>query len=123
MNKYFSQFAFHIQEIFLVLVGAIPGALLRFQLNSDFLSNTVGCAFLGFIVGCQFGSGAKLLLAIGFCGSLTTFSGWMLSLLELINFGFFLQAFNLMILTLFAGFSSLVLGLLIGKKMKQSFIP
>ncbi|MFN9629077.1 MAG: fluoride efflux transporter FluC [Cyanobacteriota bacterium] len=64
-----------------VALGAIPGALLRWSLANTLLANTLGC----FVVGA---SGLltspsprrRLLVGIGFAGSLTTFSTWILSL-------------------------------------------
>jgi len=74
----------------LVVAGAVPGALLRWQAavqlgpylppgGSDVLVNGVGSWLLGWLVtrtpACQ---RLQLLLGAGFCGSLTTFSSWML---------------------------------------------
>jgi CrcB protein len=66
-----------------VALGAIPGALLRWSLTNTLVANTLGC----FVVGA---SGLlaspsprrRLLVGIGFAGSLTTFSTWVLSLVE-----------------------------------------
>jgi CrcB protein len=65
-----------------VALGAIPGALLRWSLANTLMANTLGC----FVVG---GSGLMaspstrrtLVMGIGFAGSLTSFSTWVLALL------------------------------------------
>jgi CrcB protein len=69
------------QELLLVALGAVPGALLRWLLHSDPVANLVGCLLIGISSGFK-PSRPRLLLSlgIGFCGSLTTFSGWILSL-------------------------------------------
>jgi CrcB protein len=71
-------------DLSLVAAGAIPGALLRWHLPSLLLANLLGCLLLGLLVG---GPGARprLMLwgGIGFCGSLTSFSSWMLQLAAL----------------------------------------
>jgi CrcB protein len=64
-----------------VALGAIPGALLRWSLANLLVANTLGC----FVVGASGLLGAstprrRLLLGIGFAGSLTSFSGWVLAL-------------------------------------------
>ncbi len=69
--------------LFWVALGAIPGALLRWALASTTLANTLGC----FVVGASGLLGSPparrtLVLGIGFAGSLTTFSTWVLSLVE-----------------------------------------
>ncbi len=123
MYKTFAGSSLPFKNMVLLLAGAIPGALLRWQLHNDFYANIAGSALLGFIVSFQFGSALKVLLVIGFCGSLTTFSGWTLQMLGLIHDGFFLQAANVLTSTLFGGFLSLGLGFVIGKKINQSFMP
>jgi CrcB protein len=64
-----------------VALGAIPGALLRWWLASLLVANTLGC----FVVGASGLMGLatprrRLLLGMGFAGSLTSFSGWVLAL-------------------------------------------
>ena len=68
-------------ELLLVALGAVPGALLRWVLHCDPIANLLGCLLIGLA------SNQKpprprvmLLLGIGFCGALTTFSGWILAL-------------------------------------------
>ena len=68
-------------ELLLVALGAGPGALLRWVLHCDPIANLLGCLLIGLA------SNQKpprprlmLLLGIGFCGALTTFSGWILAL-------------------------------------------
>lgn len=68
-----------------VAVGAIAGALLRWQLDNILLANLIGCLVLGAITARQPPRPAAMLLGgIGFCGSLTTFSSWILNLAELL---------------------------------------
>jgi len=74
--------------LFWVALGAIPGALLRWALASTTLANTLGC----FVVGASGLLGSPparrtLVLGIGFAGSLTTFSTWVLELLKLTRGG------------------------------------
>lgn len=67
-----------------VAAGAIPGALLRWLLPDLLLANLLGCLLLGLLVGAA-GARPRLLLwgGIGFCGSLTSFSSWILALAAL----------------------------------------
>ena len=109
-------------QLFLVSSAAIPGALLRSQLNSSFLVNILGVFFMGCIAGLKLNSPAQLFLLIGFCGSFTTFSGWMMDVFALIRVGFLFQASLLISSTLMFGFLSLTLGFLLGKTIKQLFL-
>lgn len=71
-----------VTALTLVAAGAIPGALLRWGLGQQTLvANLLGCLLLGVISVLAAGRARWLLWgAIGFCGSLTTFSTWMLEL-------------------------------------------
>jgi CrcB protein len=76
------------EELLLVALGAIPGALLRWLLQSDPVANLVGCLLIGIASGFKPPTPRLLLfLGIGFCGSLTTFSAWILSLSTAISKG------------------------------------
>ena len=82
-----------------VAAGAVPGALLRWQTavllgpdlppgGSDLLVNGVGSLLLGWLVTRPSRQHLQLLLGAGFCGSLTTFSSWMLVTARLQQQGF-----------------------------------
>ena len=91
---------FELRELLLVALGAVPGALLRWQsgvqlgpwlggsAGADLLVNVVGSFVLGFLAGpIPRRTGLVLLVGIGFCGSLTTFSSWMLDVVRLLQAG------------------------------------
>lgn len=112
-------------QLGLVAAGAIPGALLRWHLEqageqligglrglvgADFLANMIGCLLIGMLVA-QPPRRARLYLwaAIGFCGSLTTFSSWMLELARALDGGQPSKTLAVLVLSLLGG---LVLGAL-----------
>jgi len=81
-----------LNELLLVAVGAVPGALLRWQVglhlgDQNLLVNVLGAALLGFLAGLPAAPRRQLLLGIGFCGSLTTFSSWMLAVAKDLGLG------------------------------------
>ncbi len=123
MNRIFVAIASQIEQFTLIAVGAIPGALLRFYINSDFWSNTLGCALLGLIIAFRVNSSMKILLMIGFCGSFTSFAGWVVNLLNLIGEGFILQAAMSLFSVLIGGFVALGFGFVIGKRICHTFHP
>ena len=97
-----------LQELLLVGVGAVPGALLRWQLalhlgDQNLLVNVLGAALLGLLAGFPAAPRRQLLLGIGFCGSLTTFSSWMLAAMHYISVGDWASALGLIGLTLGLG--------------------
>ena len=97
-----------LQELLLVGVGAVPGALLRWQLalhlgDQNLLVNVLGAALLGLLAGLPAAPRRQLLLGIGFCGSLTTFSSWMLATMQHLSAGDWASALGLIGLTLGLG--------------------
>jgi CrcB protein len=112
-----------IQELLLVGLGAVPGALLRWQVSlhwadSHVLVNVVGTSLLGLLAGLPAAPRRQLLVGIGFCGSLTTFSSWMLDAMRLISAGRVIEASGLMGFTLGLGLGAAALGLWIGQRVR-----
>ena len=114
-----------LQELLLVSVGAVPGALLRWQLAGDqnLLVNVLGSALLGLLAGVPAAPRRQLLLGIGFCGSLTTFSSWMLAAMKLLSAGDWAAAFGLIGLTLGLGLGAAALGFSLGRRLKPQEPP
>mgnify|MGYP001373543214 CR=1 FL=1 len=101
----------------LVSLGAVPGALLRWHINNNFLVNILGSFIIGFIYASPLDLRFKLVIALGFCGALTTFSSWIFDTLDLLISGLIYEAFILLISMLFMGLVSVFLGYLIGKRL------
>ena len=116
-----------LQELLLVALGAVPGALLRWQFNvvlhdRDVLVNVFGSLLLGLLLGLPYRPRLQLLAGIGFCGSLTTFSSWMVNSVDLIVSGEPLAALGLIGMTLGLGLGGAALGLWIGRNMSALFV-
>ena len=116
-----------LQELLLVAVGAVPGALLRWQFSvvlhdRDVLVNVFGSLILGLLLGLPYRPRLQLLAGIGFCGSLTTFSSWMVNSVDLIDSGDPLAALGLIGMTLGLGLGGAALGLWIGRNMSALFV-
>jgi len=111
-----------VQELLLVGAGAVPGALLRWQLalnlgDQNLLVNVLGAALLGFLAGLPAAPRRQLLLGIGFCGSITTFSSWMLAAMQQLSSGRWAAALGLIGLTLGLGLGVAALGFQIGRRV------
>lgn len=98
------------EELLLVALGAVPGALLRWLLQADPWANVLGCLVIGIVSGSEPPRPrAMLLVGIGFCGSLTTFSGWILALERAMGRGS-VNGVVLLLLELVAGVLAVVVG-------------
>jgi CrcB protein len=114
-----SAMAMEAKEIALVGAGAIPGALLRWKLESvgnhwvgglqvaaesDLIANLLGTFCMGLLVAIRPPRPRLMLFAaIGFCGSLTTFSSWMLELAQAFSQGQGLDAVGVLLVSLVGG--------------------
>ena len=115
-------------ELLLVGAGAVPGALLRWQLalhlgDQNLLVNVLGAALLGFLAGLPVAPRRQLLLGIGFCGSVTTFSSWMLAAMKHLSAGDWAAALGLIGLTLGLGLGAAALGFNLGRWLKPQEPP
>ena len=111
-----------LHELALVALGAVPGAVMRWQIASHFhdndvIVNVLGAFILGWLVGLPIRPKRQLLIGIGFCGSLTTFSSWMVHCVTFISQGDWLAALGLIGLTLGLGVGAAGLGVLTGRAL------
>ena len=109
-----------LHELLLVALGAVPGALLRWQLgvhlaDQDLIANVAGALVLGFLAGLPPQPRRQLLVGIGFCGSLTTFSSWMVNCVQMMVAGQWAAALGLLGLTLGLGLGAAALGFWAGR--------
>jgi CrcB protein len=119
------------RDLLLVATGAVPGALLRWRLEdvgkgweglptglieADLVANLIGTFLIG-VIAAQRPPRPRLLLlgAIGFCGSLTTFSSWMLEISLALRRGRPDEALAAVLVSLLGGLAVLTLGLLVGR--------
>ena len=112
MDKFFEK-----NNFFWISIGAIPAAILRWHIDEIFIVNTIGCFLLGLINGLLIPRKFKLIFGFGFCGSLTSFSGWSSQLFELIHQGLYKIFFFNSISTVLIGLLAVGLGHLLAKKM------
>ena len=128
MADHRSALKFELQELLLVALGAVPGALLRWQLamhlaDQNLVANTLGSALLGFLAGLPAAPRRQLLLGVGFCGSLTTFSSWMLDAVRQLGVGEIKSAAGLIGLTLGLGLGAAALGFQLGRQIRLPGLP
>ena len=128
MADHRSALKFELQELLLVALGAVPGALLRWQLSlhladQNLVANTLGSALLGFVAALPAAPRRQLLLGVGFCGSLTTFSSWMLDAVRQLGVGEIKSAAGLIGLTLGLGLGAAALGFQLGRQIRLPGLP
>ena len=116
-----------LEELLWVGLGAVPGALLRWQFgvllqDRDVLVNVLGSLILGLLLGLPYRPRVQLLVGIGFCGALTTFSSWMVNSVDLIGSGQHLAALGLIGMTMGLGLGGAALGFWIGRSVDALLI-
>ena len=111
-----------LNELALVALGTVPGAVMRWQIgihlhDNNVIVNVLGAFILGWLVGLPLRPRRQLLVGIGFCGSLTTFSSWMVSCVSFIAQGDWLAALGLIGLALGLGLGAAALGVFVGRSL------
>ncbi len=108
-----------VKNFFLISIGAIPAVIFRWKIDDIFIVNTIGCFLIGLFNSLAVDSKYKLIFCIGFCGSLTTFSGWILGVFQLISNGSYIQALFFFLLMVIMGFFAACLGHSLAKKINN----
>ena len=106
-------------EFFVISVGSILGSLIRWKINNIFFVNILGCFIFGFINNLHVSKKIKLFLCFSFCGSLTTFSGWILDLLNILNKGLYLSFFLRVSLFLVIGYFAMYFGYSLSNNLRK----
>ena len=127
------QLRFALKELALVGCGAVPGAWLRWQSGvhlgpvlggsavSDLLVNLIGSLILGFLAGpMPRRPSLLLLLGIGFCGCLTTFSSWMLDVVKLLQAGQPVFGLLLIVVSLLLGLACAAAGFQLSRRVSNA---
>ena len=120
MSKLYLIFRNELGKLFLISLGGVPGALIRWQLENELAVNIMGAVVLGFVVGLPLKRRWQLIIGVGFCGALTTFSGWIFDCLVLLVNGSLSQAFGSIIYMLIGGLLAAAFGFFIGKKIMRT---
>ena len=108
-----------MKKFIYISIGAIPAVILRWHLDEFYIVNTIGCFLIGLFNSLSLASKYKLIFCIGFCGSLTTFSGWILRIYTLIFDGFYIQALWITISMVIVAFFAVFLGNISAHKIKK----
>ena len=122
-----------IKNLLLVGIGGFIGSTLRYLIAigiekrlqgsfpiATFTVNIIGSLFLGLLIG-YFAKGSlsdsyRLLLAVGVCGSFTTFSTFAMENINLINKGELLVTFSYICLSLILGLAAALAGQIVSSK-------
>ena len=115
-----------MRDALLVAIGAVPGAWLRLRMVNHFepmvpkkhwgtfTVNVVACFVLGLVLAlqdtCSARTGIVLLIGVGFFGSLSTFSTFVVELLQELRAGHAITAFVLAVASIGAGLLACALG-------------
>ena len=74
MQRYRTSLSYEAQKFLLVSCGAVPGALIRWNISNELAVNFIGTFILGFVIGLDLRAPFKLLIGVGFSTSFSNFA-------------------------------------------------
>ena len=112
MEKFFKK-----NNFILISIGAFPAAIFRWQMDEIFIVNIIGCFVIGFVYYMPLKNRLRLIIILGFCGSLTTFSGWIVQCIQLLFDGLIFQSICLIVYMFIMGLLAAYLGNFISRRL------
>jgi len=104
-------------DFLLISLGSIIGSIARLGINNIFLANMIGCFFLGFINNINAKKKFKLFFCFSLCGSMTSFSSWLLDLFLLVQRGLYFKFMIDLFLFIIIGYFLYYLGYSFSRKL------
>ena len=104
-------------NVFYVSIGAVVGGIVGSHLDNIIISNSIGSYLIGLFMGLSLQGGIRLFLVVGFCGSLTTFSGWIYDFFLMLKNGSIFEAFLYILFILSLGIIFVYLGFFSSRKL------
>ena len=102
--------------IVIILIGYFA-TFLRIYVNNNFLVSIMGSFFYGFVVASTINNSKKQILLSGFCSCLTSFSGFIYFLYELINDGYYMKLFFYLNLIVICNLIIMYFGFIVSRKL------
>ena len=106
----------------LISLGSLLGVILRLQINNYFITNSIGSLIIGLALGIGLKSYQKLFVCVGFCGTLTIFSGWMFNCLSLFSSGDVEKSLFILLSSIISGLTLAFLGFVSGEKIRSRYL-
>ena len=102
--------------VLLLLIGYCA-TFIRFYLKNNFFVSIIGSFFYGFVIARTINNSKKAILLSGFCSCLTSFSGFIFLLYELMNDGYYLKFFLYLNLIVICNLIIMHFGFMVSKKL------
>ena len=108
-----------IRKYILIFLVAYIAVILRFHINNNFLVTYFASFIYGFSLAKSINKHIQDILFIGFCSSITTFSGFASFFYNLFGLGKYLESFLLINYLIILNLLIMYLGFLFGKKINR----
>ena len=105
------------KNFFIIILLAYLATFLRFFINNNFIVSIIGSFLYGLVISRTISNSKKEILLSGFCSCLTSFSGFIYFLYQLISYGYYLKLFLYLNLIVFLNLIIMYLGFIVSRKM------
>ena len=100
-----------------ILLACCTATFLRFFINNNFIVSIIGSFLYGLVISRTISNSKKEILLSGFCSCLTSFSGFIYFLYQLILQSYYLQLFIYLNLFIISNLIIMYIGFLLSRKM------
>tara|TARA_Y100000589_G_scaffold290029_1_gene292490 strand:- start:82 stop:429 length:348 start_codon:yes stop_codon:yes gene_type:complete len=108
-------------RILAIALGASFGSLISLEVNNIYLINILGCFILGLVHKIKISEKYKLIFGFSFCGSLTSFSGFIYILFLFLEQGWYIKIILTLLYFYCFGLFSVLAGNYLAKKINELF--
>ena len=105
------------KNFIVILLITYLASLLRFYINNNFIVSIIGSFIFGFVIARTTNNVKKEILLTGFCSCLTSFSGFIYFLYELIIKGYYFKLFFYLNFIIIFNLLIMYFGFLVSRKM------
>ena len=105
------------RNYFFILIASLSATLLRLHIVNNLIISILGSFVFGFVIGRRYCKSINSILITGFCSCLTSFSGFIYDVYQLLKMDYYLEIFLYLNIILILNLLMMNFGFILSRKM------